>query len=229
MQIRLRIAIALVALVAFVPAMAQADWFEDFEGYAPGDGLHGVNGWYGWNDDLSFDAIISDFYAYSGTNSVAISGLADIVQMFSGYTTGVWNLVTYMYIPEDFTGQTYFIVLNTYAPNGAQNWSVEVNFTGGMITDFSGANTLPYVTGEWAEIELVIDLDADLQTFFYNGDLLYSASWSEGASGGGAVNIGAIDLFANGASPVYYDMMSLTQGGVAVENRSLSNVKSLFQ
>jgi len=54
-----------------------------------------------------------------------------------------------------------------------------------------------------------IDLDADWQEFYYNGQLLTAKSWTDGVSGDGALNIGAVDLFANGASSVYYDDMSL--------------------
>ena len=229
MKTRSRFIIALVALVALGPIAAQAQWYDGFEGYPVGGGLHGLGGWAGWNADPIFDAIISDFYAYNGSNSVAITGNADIVQQFSGYDSGAWEFVAWMFIPTDFTGQTYFIVLNTYTPNGDMNWSVEVNFTNGQITGFNDIGSLPYVVGEWAELRLEIDLVANVQTFYYNGDFLYTASWTEGASGGGALDIGALDLFANGASPVYYDDISLSQGGVATEAKSLSAVKSLFR
>lgn len=229
MQTRSRFIIALVALVALGPVAAQAQWYDGFESYPAGGGLHGMGGWAGWNDDPAFDAIISDFYAYTGLNSVAIAGNADIVQRFSGYNSGAWELVAWMFIPSDFSGQTYFIVLNTYTPNGDMNWSVEVNFTNGQVTDYAGTGSLPYVVGEWAEIRLEIDLVANLQTFYYNGDFLYTASWTEGASGGGALDIGALDLFANGATPVYFDDISLSQGGVATQPTSLSAVKNLFR
>ncbi|MCA9870115.1 MAG: hypothetical protein KC487_07020, partial [Anaerolineae bacterium] len=47
------------------------------------------------------------------------------------------------------------------------------------------------------------------QTFYYDNQVLYTGSWSEGVSGGGSINIAAVDLFANGASTVYYDDLSL--------------------
>ena len=63
---------------------------------------------------------------------------------------------------------------------------------------------------EWVELRVEIDLDTDSQDFFYGGDLLYSKSWTDGVSGGGASNIAVIDLFANpGSTSVYYDDMSL--------------------
>ena len=220
-----------IALFTYLPTTAQADWADDFEAYEVGSGLHGQGGWEGWNADPAFDATVSDLYAHGGTNSAEILPTSDIVHEYEGYTTGIWEYIAWMYIPGDFTGETYFIMLNTYVPNGDQNWSVVVSFMDGMVsapfTDPAAA--LPMITGQWVELKVMIDLDNDLQTFFYGGDMLYEASWADGASGGGELNIGAVDLFGNGASPVYYDDMSLQPAGVAVEQASWSEIKSLYR
>ena len=77
---------------------------------------------------------------------------------------------------------------------------------------------------------LVIDLDTDVQTCYYGGNLLYSKSWTEGMSGGGVLNIGAVDLFGNGADTVYYDTMSLApEGATAVEPSSWGKIKHSFR
>lgn len=233
MKHRSRIIIASVALVAFVaigPAAAQTDWYDGFESYPAGGGLHGMGGWAGWNGDPAWDAVVTDLYAFTGSQSVAIAGTADIVQAFNGYTAGVWNLNAWMLLPADFTGETYFIVLNTYVPNGDQNWSVQVRFSDGqVITDSPGGESLPWITGEWVELRLVIDLQTDLQTFYYDDSMLYQISWTEGMSGGGALSIGALDLYANGASEVFYDDISLMSATVGTESRSLSAIKDLFR
>jgi MYXO-CTERM domain-containing protein len=67
-------------------------------------------------------------------------------------------------------------------------------------------------------VRFEIDLDADVQDIYYDGNLLSSKSWTDGVSGGGALNIGAVDIFANGASPIYWDDMSLvpTPGALAL-------------
>ena len=49
-----------IAVFAYLPATAQADWSDDFESYEVGSGLHGQGGWMGWNDDPAFDAYVSD-------------------------------------------------------------------------------------------------------------------------------------------------------------------------
>jgi uncharacterized repeat protein (TIGR01451 family) len=59
-------------------------------------------------------------------------------------------------------------------------------------------------------LRVEIDLDNDSQSFYYGGQLLYSGSWTDEVSGGGSLNIDTIDLFANGASPVYYDDIGLS-------------------
>ena len=71
---------------------------------------------------------------------------------------------------------------------------------------------MAYLTDQWVEIRVEIDLDNDTQSFFYNNVLLYSGTWSGEVSGGGVTSIGAVDLFANGSSVVYYDDLSLAPG-----------------
>ena len=107
-------------------------------------------------------------------------------------------------------------MLNQYDDAGAtNNWSTQVHFNSTndlVIADGVGAGpTLPIVYDQWVELRVEIDLVNDEQEFFYDGQLLYAGSWSDGVSGGGITSIGAVDLFANGASAVYYDNMSLVE------------------
>jgi hypothetical protein len=91
-------------------------------------------------------------------------------------------------------------------------------FRNGNVENFDGAAnpaSMPYVTGEWVELKLVVDLDLDVQTFYYGGVELYSGSWTnqfpdQGVPG--ILNIGSIDLFANGGTTVFYDNISITGG-----------------
>jgi hypothetical protein len=138
----------------------------------------------------------------------------------------------WQYIPTGFTGQTYFILLNTYNDGGPYNWSCQVSFnsTGNVVTSEPDLATLPMITGQWVEIRVVIDLDADTQTFYYGGQPLYTKSWTEGMSGGGAPVIAAVDLFANNAGAVYYDDLSLLpDGGTPVERVTWGQVKGSFR
>ncbi|MGH9381507.1 MAG: choice-of-anchor J domain-containing protein, partial [Thermoanaerobaculia bacterium] len=198
------------------PALLE-EWSDDFDGYATGSQIHGQGGWKGWLNDPAAGALVSDAQAQSAPNSVEIVGASDLVHEYVDSTSSQWTYTAWQFIPADFTGISYFILLNSYDDSGSGlNWSTQVNFnasTDTVVNDGASGGTLPLIRDQWVEIRVEIDLDADTQDFFYNGDLLYSGTWTNEVSGGGQVNIGAVDLFANGASPVYYDDLSLSAAG----------------
>ena len=188
-------------------------WSDNFDSYPVDFQLHGQGGWKGWDNSPAAGALTSDDFALSVPNSVAILGASDLTHPYAGYTSGTWTYTAWQYIPTDFAGTTYFILLNTYNDGGPYNWSTEVSFdsASGLITnDGPVGGTLPMVKGQWVEIRVEIDLDSDTQSFFYDNDLLFTDSWTDGMSGGGVLDIANVDLFANGASVVYYDDISLT-------------------
>ncbi|MCB8942743.1 MAG: tandem-95 repeat protein [Ardenticatenaceae bacterium] len=186
-------------------------WSDNFDSYATGSQMHGQGGWKGWDNSPAAGALTSNAEALSAPNSVDILGASDLVHEYSGYTSGQWIYTAWQFVPDTFAGTSYFIMLNTYADGGSNNWSVQVQFDSAsnlVLSDNDGA-TLPLIKGQWVEIRLEIDLDADVQTFYYDGQMLYQKSWVDGVSGGGVANIAAVDLFANNASTVYYDDISL--------------------
>jgi hypothetical protein len=211
---------------------ASADWSDNFDSYPLGSGLHGQGGWHGWDGNPGADALVTDLYSHSTPQSVSITAASDIVHEWSDAVTGVWTMTAWQYIPTDFSGSSYFLLLNQYADGGPYNWSTQVSFNSSNMTvlsDPEGA-TLPLIEGRWVEIRVVIDLNLDQQTFYYDGQQLYSKSWTEGMSGGGSLSIACIDLFANNASPIYYDDLSLLgEGGVPVLNTSWGRVKQSFR
>ena len=188
---------------------------ENFDSYADGSDMHNQGGWKGWDNSPAAGALVTSAQSLSAPHSVDIVGASDLVHEFTGYTSGQWIFTAWSYVPSGSVGgPSYFILLNTYNDFGPYNWSTQVFFdtVGGVVFSDSTGGTVPLVTDAWAEIRVEIDLDADLQDFYYNGQLLHSFSWTEGISGGGALNIGAVDLFANGATSVYYDDISLCPG-----------------
>ncbi len=192
------------------------DWYEDWDSYPTGQNMHGIGGWKGWFNDPTYTAYTTDEQALSSPNSIDILADADLVHEYSGYDTGFWTYTAWQYIPTGFTGESYFILLNQYDDSGAtNNWSTQVHFqaaTDLVVADGAGAGqTLPIIYDEWVEIRVEIDLVNDNQAFYYGDDLLFEGSWTEGLSGGGILNIGAVDLFANGASSVFYDDLSLVE------------------
>ncbi|MCB9155344.1 MAG: S8 family serine peptidase, partial [Caldilineae bacterium] len=195
---------------------ALVDWSDNFDSYATGSQLIGQGGWEGWGDNAAAGALTSSTQARSAPNSAAIEVDSDLVHQYSGYTSGVWHYTAWQYVPGNFSGETYFILLNEYTSTGGGdgNWSVQVHFnsaTGQVLADGVGSvfPPLSLITDQWVELRVEINLDADTQTFYYDNQVLYTGSWSEGVSGGGSINIAAVDLFANGASTVYYDDLSL--------------------
>src|SRR4030067_3611190 len=90
--------------------------------------MHGQGGWKGWDNSPAAGALTSDDQARSVPNSVAILGASDLTHPYAGYTSGAWTYTAWQYIPTDFTGTSYFILLNTYNDGGPYNWSTEVSF-----------------------------------------------------------------------------------------------------
>lgn len=192
-----------------------ANWIDHFDSYVTGSQMHGQGGWKGWDNVPAAGALTSSTQARSPLNSVDVVAGTDLVHEYTGFTTGTWTYTAWQFIPSTLTGISYFILLNTYVDGGGQNnnWSVEVNFdaaTDTLTNDGPVAGALPIVYDQWVEIRVVIDLDANLQDFYYGGQLLFTDSWTEGMSGGGVLNIAAVDLFANGATSVFYDDISLS-------------------
>ncbi len=196
-------------------------WSDNFDSYATGSSMHGQGGWKGWANSPAATANTTDAQAFSTPNSVNINGASDLVHEYSGYTADKWIYTAWQYIPSDFSGVSYFILLNQYDDAGTSlNWSTQVSFDSGtnLVSNDGGVSggTLPLIKGQWVEIRVEIDLTQDIGSFYYNNQLLYEGTWSGQVSGGGIINIAAVDLFANGASPVYYDDISLVPKPVLI-------------
>lgn len=212
--------------LASLSDVVHAFWGENFDQYASGTSLHGVGGWEGWLNDPTATGYVSDLYARSGPNSCQIQGRSDLVHPHVGYSHGFCQYTTWMYIPEEFSGQTYFILLNTYGANS--NWSVQVCFENGQVVNNGvTGGTLPWIVGEWVELRVSIDMDSDYVAFYYDDDVLYTGTWTEEVSGGGVRALTAVDLFANDATPVYYDDLWIG-APVAIEQETWGGVKALF-
>jgi hypothetical protein len=104
--------------------------------------------------------------------------------------------------------------MNRYAHLGTNNnWSVQIENnmgTGEVISDMvTTGGILPLVRDSWNTWRFDIDLTSGngMVSEYYNGTLLSTHPWHNGT---GVNAIGAIDLYANGAGPVYYDNLSIT-------------------
>jgi len=197
---------------------------DDFDGYLLGSGLHGLGGWKGWDNDPAFDAPITDTEARSADQAVDISFDADLVHEFCVGDTGLWSYTAWQYIPADFTSGgggedagSWFILLNTYNDGGPYNWSTQCQFNSndGLMKIYDGTiglgGSVPYVTDRWVKIQEIIDLDDDWTRVYYDDELITEYSWTGGilGDGGGALDVAAVDLFANGSTSLYYDDLTL--------------------
>jgi hypothetical protein len=131
-------------------------------------------------------------------------------------TTGTWLYQVDLYVPSGLTGESYFILLNQYVNDGqttSENWSTQVHIDGdnnNLESDFDGG-TVALQYDEWRSLQTIISLDDDLQTIKYDGEVinLPGKTWTGGVSGGGTLTIGAVDLYGNNATAVYYDNLFL--------------------
>lgn len=199
----LRVVVMLLVIVG-VSSVASASLFMDnFESYADGSALHGQGGWKGWDNDPTWGAPASSAHANNGNISAEIGGSADLVHEFD-FAGGSLELSAMQYIPDGGAGQNFFLLLNTYNDGGPYDWSVQLNCnleTGIVTSDFGGGATANIVFDQWVELKFAIDLDGNTIDEYYNGTLLSSHVWDDT----GNATLGCIDLFANGASPIYYD------------------------
>jgi hypothetical protein len=221
----------IVVLLGCLPVVAIAQpWADNFDSYPTGQNLQGVGGWKGWFNNPTATAFTTDLFSRSAPNSVEITGTSDLVREFSGANSGLWVMTAWQYIPGNLVGSTYFILLNQYDDAGANlNWSTQLECGNGVIESEFENLTLPLIFDQWVEIRVEIDLDVDVQNIYYDGTLLSSKSWTGGVTGGGLPTIGAIDLFGNDASPIYYDDIVLDGGATAVEPTSWGRIKAHFE
>ena len=186
-----------IAEVELLGVPAVVVFADGFESYAAGSSLQGQGGWKGWAGDGNAAAPASNEQAFSGTNSVKIIGTADLVHEFA-VTGGKVIFRAMQYIPTGSTGTSFFILMNQYNdPGNGLDWSVQTEFKLGDKT----VGALPLVFDTWVEVKCVIDLDENTVSRYYGGQLIGTEQWDDNVHG----TLQAVDLFGNGASPVYYD------------------------
>jgi len=121
----------------------------------------------------------------------------------------------WQYVPTDFAGESYFMLFSSYTDGAGSNnkWALVIRFDSinQIVESEADAVTTPLLTGQWIELRTEIDLDSDWFKFYYNDFLLIQKEWTAcwNNAGDGFLVIDAVDLFANAASKVFYDDMSL--------------------
>ena len=202
-----------------ISSIGDRSWSDNFDSYFLNqflDGTHDDGGWKGWDSDPAFGAYVVDNQALSSPHSVEIAYDSDLIHEFFGYTLGQWTFIAWVYVPSDFVGNSYFMILSDYEDGaGAENkWQFVMRFDADnqIVESENDGNSLILITDQWIEILVEIDLDSDWFQLFYDGDLLVEREWTAGWDGAydGFLKIDAVDLYASGASEIYYDDMSLS-------------------
>jgi len=223
----------LAALLAPILAgSASAQFADDLETYAVGSAIEGQGSWSNWDGGSYSYNTVTGGLSSSGSQSLRIVGsndpncgfCSDTVSDLGGpYTSGQWTFSCKQYIPNEFGGTTYWIMLNQYAAAGPYSWSVQVPFNAStaVVTPdtnaaavMQGPNTIPIVFDQWVELRAEIDLDNDVASLYYDGQLLVESVWSIGVSTTGTATLQALDLFPadQNVGAVFYDDFKVEPG-----------------
>ena len=183
---------------------------ENFDAYATGSQMHGQGGWKGWDNVPGAGALVSSAQAVSAPNSVAIAGGSDLVHQYSGMDSGRWLYSAKQYVPSTSSGSSYFILMNSYNDGGPYSWAVQTyfNMANSTVVAEAGVGSLGLIKDRWVPLLFDINLAANSVTEYYNGQMLSTHPWQ---ASGPVIGLRAVDLYANGAGPVYYDDIAITQ------------------
>ncbi|MFK7960628.1 MAG: hypothetical protein AB8G96_08875 [Phycisphaerales bacterium] len=192
-------------------ATAADPWHDSFEGYPPGP-LVGLGGWEAWNDQPNAGGfLVTDQESRDDVHALTIAGQDHAVQTFADCTSGTWAFTTWIWVPADMDDDQTIVLLNTYPAGAPSDASLHLDLSGAanVIRDHNAPeHAQPLVRGQWSRLSVVIDLDADEQHVFYEGQPLLSKSWTGGIEPGGAARIAAVALSGQGSQhPVQYDTM----------------------
>jgi len=214
-------------LLLFIPFLSFSQtivYSQDFESFNSNELLEPqsteINGW--WGDFTS--SYVSTQFSNSGTNSAvfwtnanlgASNATSDAVLEFSDITSGMYELNFYVYQPSSTTNDPispaggYYNLLQQYdAVAGTATWAMEMYFMDqsqmdvlgytGLLVAGGGVNiTFNTIYDQWVEVKHEINLDDDIISVYYDGNLLNTWQYSLQASGGiGVAELAAIDLYA---------------------------------
>jgi len=185
-------------------------WSDNFDSYAAGSLLGGQGGWFPWENSPTADANVTNIQSHSPSNSVEIKGGCDMVHEWDNVNYGNCTFRAWAYIPSDFEGSIYIILLSLYN-GGSSKWDLQIHFNSQtfMLEDYDSVNATPYVIDGWGEVRVEIDFINDWQKVYYNDLLWLSKSWTQGTSGGGVLALDAVDLWGESGTAIYYDDVSV--------------------
>jgi hypothetical protein len=153
---------------------------------------------------------VTDVESSSPSNSVVVEENQDLVLIMEDYTTGVYAYEMKMYVPTGYCG--YFNLQKTSTPG--TEWGFQVYYqTDGMAYADMGAEAAyshPFNHDEWMDLKVVVDLDSDWATYYFNGAEIGGYQWTLGCFGTpGLLQFGGANIFGGANStttdtPMFY-------------------------
>ncbi len=202
-----------------VPYLAPI-FMDDFEAYTAGQALAQQNPtvWTTWSNlpGTAEDPLVSTAHSRSGVNSVNIIPNNDCVKPIGNYTSGVYKMSFYIYVPAG--NGAYFNTLQQFLP-GAYIWGMQVFFDqngqGSIDGNGTSAATFTYAYDTWLHNEVIVDLNADSAQYWLNGQLVHRWQWTLGTFGTpGPLQLAANNFYGGGTTATtnyYLDDYSITR------------------
>ena len=173
---------------------------ESFGNYNLGNIDSQSSDWFGWdNGNSGVDVVNFSMNTYLGDGqSILVEQDDDLIWDLDGINTGSGELTFYMYIPSSDDAGAYYNMLHNYAATNS-NWAFQVLFASASSGDQSYIDLdqpvyFDAVYDTWVEVRHEIDIDNDLITLYYNGEMISSWAWSSGSAGASSV-LDALNLF----------------------------------
>ena len=190
-------------IYADIQVVLLTDPCENFDDLTVGGGVCEQLGgmWYTtWFPGNPCDAIVSDLYSVSPSNSMLVEGETDLILWFAdeNLTSGSYTFTHNIYIP---TGRTGYWNLQKDVVIGIE-WGFQIMYEDNMtaVIDAGGqaAAIVPYSYNTWYHNIIVVDLDNDWCKFYIDGELIIEYQWTLGVFGEpGANTLGSVNFYAN--------------------------------
>ena len=173
---------------------------ETFDNYNLGNIDSQSSYWFGWdNGNSGVDVVNFSMNTYLGDGqSILVEQDDDLIWDFDGINSGSGEVTFYMYLPSTDDAGAYYNMLHNYAAANS-NWAFQVLFASASSGDQSYIDLdqpvyFDAIYDTWVEVRHEIDIDNDLITLFYNGEMISSWVWSSGSAGVSSV-LDALNLF----------------------------------
>ena len=211
----------LCLLVAIATLQAQTVIYTDnFDSYVAGQQLCSQNNtnWTTWSNapGSGEDAYISIEQAFSGTNSLKITGTNDIIYRFSNQTSGVFDIEFKYFVPSNGSG-AYFNLQHYYNPG--IEWAFEsflYNNGNGYVTINNASTNFSFPTNAWFPVKIHVDLDNTSATLTINNVDVTTWPFNHTSENANGLNqLGSVNFYAgapdNATGTYYVDDFSFTQ------------------